>query len=184
MERAFATAADWEAWLDTEHERASELWLKIAKQGSGIRSVTHAEALEVALCFGWIDGQRKAYDDDWFLQRFTPRRPRSRWSRINREKVEELIKAGRVRPAGLREYEEAKADGRLAAAYESPSRIGVPADLELAFKENPDAGRSFEALDSRNRYAVLYRIEAAKLPETRLRRIERTVEMLAQGRTP
>ena len=182
MERAFATAADWEAWLEEEHERADEVWLKIAKKASGIESVTHAEALEVALCFGWIDGRRKTFDSDWFIQRFTPRRRGSTWSRINRAKVEALIAAGRVRPAGLREYEEAKADGRLDAAYEPPSKISVPPDLQRELDANPAAARFFEALDSQNRYAVLYRIHDAKRPETRARRIAQYVEMLAEGR--
>ncbi|MEA2386306.1 MAG: hypothetical protein QOJ22_480 [Thermoleophilaceae bacterium] len=183
MERSFATAAEWEAWLEAEHERADDgIWLKIAKKGSDIESVTHAEALEVALCFGWIDGQRKAFDNDWFLQRFTPRRKGSKWSRINRDKVEALIAAGRIRPAGLREYEQATADGRLAAAYEPASKITVPDDLARAFEESPEAARFFETLDSRNRYAVLYRIHDAKRPETRARRIAQYVEMLADGR--
>ena len=182
MEHTFATAAEWEAWLDEEHERSDGVWLKIAKKASGIESVTHAEALEVALCFGWIDGQRKAHDDNWFLQRFTPRRRGSKWSRINKEKVEALIAADRVRPAGLREYEEAKADGRLDRAYEPPSKIAVPPDLQQAFDANPAAARFFETLDSRNRYAVLYRIQDAKRPETRARRIAQYVEMLAEGR--
>ena len=182
MERAFATAADFEAWLEGEHERADEVWLKIAKKASGIESVTHAEALEVALCFGWIDGVRKAHDADWFIQRFTPRRRGSKWSRINKEKVEALIAAGRVRPAGLREYEEAKADGRLANAYEPPSKISVPPDLQREFDANPAAARFFETLDSQNRYAILYRIHDAKRPETRAGRIAQYVEMLAEGR--
>ena len=182
MERAFATAADWETWLEEEHDQADGVWLKIAKKSSGIESVTHAEALEVALCFGWIDGQRKSFDADWFLQRFTPRRRGSKWSRINREKVEALIAAGRVRPAGLREYEAAKADGRLDNAYEPQSTISVPPDLQKAFDENPEAARFFETLDSQNRYAVLYRIHDAKRPETRARRIAQYVEMLAEGR--
>ena len=182
MERAFATAADWEAWLEEEHERADGIWLKIAKKASGIESVTHAEALEIALCFGWIDGQRKAHDENWFLQRFTPRRRGSKWSRINKEKVEALIAAGRVRPAGLREYEEAKADWRLGNAYPPASEITVPPDLQKELDANPKAARFFETLDSQNRYAVLYRIHDAKRPETRARRIAQYVEMLAEGR--
>jgi uncharacterized protein YdeI (YjbR/CyaY-like superfamily) len=182
MERSFQSAAAWEDWLEAEHERADEIWLKIAKKGSDIESVTHAEALEVALCFGWIDGVRKARDNDWFLQRFTPRRRGSKWSRINRDKVEALIAAGRVRPAGLREYEEAKADGRLDAAYEPPSTIAVPPDLQRELDANPAAARFFDILDSQNRYAVLYRIQDAKRPETRARRIVQYVEMLAEGR--
>ena len=182
MERAFATADDWEAWLEAEHEQTDGIWLKIAKKKAGIESVTHPEALELALCFGWIDGQRKAFDENWFLQRFTPRRRGSKWSRINRDKVEALIAAGRVRPAGLREYEEAKADGRLDNAYEPPSKIAVPPDLQREFDKNPAAADFFATLDSQNRYAVLYRIHDAKRPETRARRIAQYVEMLAEGR--
>ena len=182
MERAFATADDWEAWLEAEHEQTDGIWLKIAKKKAGIESVTHPDALELALCFGWIDGQRKAFDENWFLQRFTPRRRGSKWSRINRDKVEALIAAGRVRPAGLREYEEAKADGRLDNAYEPPSKIAVPPDLQREFDANPAAADFFATLDSQNRYAVLYRIHDAKRPETRARRIAQYVEMLAEGR--
>jgi uncharacterized protein YdeI (YjbR/CyaY-like superfamily) len=182
MERAFVTPADFEAWLEAEHERADELWLKIAKKGSGIESITHPEAVEIALCFGWIDGVRKAFDEDWFLQRFTPRRPRSRWSRINRDRVEALIADGRVRPAGMREYEAAKADGRLANAYEPSSRLTVPPDLQRALDANPAAAQFFETLDARNRTAVLYRIDDAKRVETREGRIAKYVEMLAEGR--
>ena len=183
MERAFATAEDFEAWLEAEHERADELWLKIAKRGSGIESITHPEAVEIALCFGWIDGVRRTFDEDWFLQRFTPRRPRSRWSRINRDRVEALIADGRVRPAGMREYEAAKEDGRLANAYEPSSTLTVPPDLQRALDANPAAARFFEALDARNRTAVLYRIDDAKRAETREGRIAKYVEMLAEGRT-
>jgi uncharacterized protein YdeI (YjbR/CyaY-like superfamily) len=182
MELVFRTAADWEAWLEKEHDRADEAWLKIAKKASGIESVTHAEALEVALCFGWIDGKRKAHDAEWFLQRFTPRRRGSKWSQVNRDKVEALIAAGRLRAAGMREYEAARDDGRLANAYEPPSKITVPPDLQREFDANPAAARFFETLDSQNRYAVLYRIHDAKRPETRVRRIAQYVEMLAEGR--
>ena len=182
MEQAFATAADWEAWLEREHERSDGIWLKIAKKASGIESVTHAEALEVALCFGWIDGQRKAFDENWFVQRFTPRRAGSKWSQINRDKVEALIAAGRMRPAGMREYEAARDDGRLANAYAPPSKITVPPDLQKELDANPEAARFFETLDSQNRYAVLYRIQDAKRPDTRARRIAQYVEMLAEGR--
>ena len=175
MERTFATAADWEAWLEAEHERADEVWLKIAKKASGIESVTHAEALEVALCFGWIDGVRKSYDEDWFLQRFTPRRRGSKWSQVNKEKVEALMADGRVRPSGLREYEEAKADGRLANAYEPQSKMTVPSDLQRELDAHPAAAAAFEALDRRNRFAILYRLHDAKRPETRARKITQYV---------
>ena len=182
MALTFNTAADWEAWLEQEHERADEAWIKIAKKASGIESVTHAEALEVALCFGWIDGIRKSFDADWFLQRFTPRRRGSKWSQINSEKVEALMEEGRVRPAGIREYEAAKADGRLDNAYEPQSKMTVPPDLQRALDANPAAVEFFKTLDRQNRFAILYRLHDAKRPETRERKIAQYVEMLAEGR--
>jgi uncharacterized protein YdeI (YjbR/CyaY-like superfamily) len=180
----FAAPADWEAWLEDNHAEAPGVWLKIAKKASGISTVTHAEALDVALCFGWIDGQRNRFDSDWFLQRFTPRRPRSRWSQINRDKVERLAAAGRMRPAGAHEVERAKADGRWDAAYPSQSKIEVPDDLRAALDADPRAAAAFDRLDSANRFAILYRIHDAKRPETRVRRIERFVAMLARGEKP
>src|SRR5206468_3700926 len=146
-------------------------------------TVSHAEALEVAPCYGWIDGLRHKHDDVSFRQRFTPRRPRSRWSKINREKVEALTAAGRMRPAGQAQIDAAKADGRWDAAYAGSRSIEVPDDLTRALRRNAKARRAFEALDSRNRYAVLYRIHDAKRAETRARRIEQFVTMLAEGRT-
>jgi uncharacterized protein YdeI (YjbR/CyaY-like superfamily) len=177
----FASQADWEAWLEENHADARGLWLKIAKKASGIETVTYAEALDVALCFGWIDGQRGRFDDAWFVQRFTPRRARSRWSQINRDKVERLIVDGSMRPAGLREVERAKEDGRWEAAYASQSKIEVPDDLQQALDANPAAREFFATLDSANRYAVLYRVHDAKRAETRSRRIEQFVAMLARG---
>lgn len=178
---SFASQAKWESWLDDNHAEAPGLWLKIAKKAACIETVTHAEALDVALCFGWIDGQRGRLDDDWFIQRFTPRRARSRWSQINRDKAERLIADGRMRPAGLREVERAKEDGRWDAAYASQSTIEVPDDLQQALDANSAAKEFFETLDSRNRYAVLYRVHDAKRAETRTRRIEQFVAMLARG---
>jgi uncharacterized protein YdeI (YjbR/CyaY-like superfamily) len=180
----FPSAEAWERWLEENHARSDGLWLKIAKKASGVESVTHAEALEAALCFGWIDGQRDRLDETWFLQRFTPRRSRSRWSQVNREKAEELIAQGRMRPAGLREVERAKDDGRWEAAYPSASRIEVPDDLRAALDAVPAAAELFERLDGTNRYAILYRVHDAKRPETRARRIERFVAMLARGEKP
>jgi uncharacterized protein YdeI (YjbR/CyaY-like superfamily) len=176
-----ASPREWEAWLEEQHETARGLWLKIAKKGSGVETVTYPEALEVALCFGWIDGQKGAYDDRFWLQRFTPRGPRSKWSQINRDKVEELIAEGRMRPAGLATVEAAQADGRWEAAYEPQSRATVPDDLRRALDENPNAKDFFEALNRINRYAILYRIRDAKRPETRARNIEKFVAMLARG---
>ncbi len=153
----------------------------MARKGSGIASVTHAEALEVALCYGWIDGQRKAEDDTHFLQRFTPRTPRSTWSKINRDKALKLIEEGRMQPAGLAEVDRARADGRWDAAYDAQSVATVPPDLQAAFDANPKAAAFFAKLDSRNRYSVLFRTQGAKKPETRARRIAQFVEMLAKG---
>ena len=180
--QSFPSAEVWEEWLEEHHASASGIWLKMAKKQSGIASVSQPEAVEVALCYGWIDGQRDRFDEQWFLQRFTPRRPRSKWSKINREKALALIEHGRMRPAGLREVERAKADGRWEAAYDPPSRLTVPADLEVALAENEGARTFFETLDRTNRYAILYRIHDAKRPETRARRIEEFVTMLAEGR--
>ncbi len=177
----FASQAAWEAWLEDNHADTQGLWLKIAKKASGIETVTHAEALDVALCFGWIDGQRGRFDDEWFVQRFTPRRARSRWSQINRDKVGRLIADGRMRPAGLSEVERAKGDGRWDAAYASQSTIEVPDDLQQALDANPAAREFFATLKGTNRYAVLYRIHDAKRAETRSRRIEKFVAMLARG---
>jgi len=157
--------------------------MKIAKRDSGITSVTHAEALEVALCFGWIDGQRRALDETHFLQRFTPRRPRSMWSKINREKVTALIESGRMRPPGMREVERAQADGRWDAAYAGQRTATVPEELQRALDQNRKAREFFATLDSRNRYAFIWRVQEAKKPETRARRAEQFVKMLAAGET-
>jgi uncharacterized protein YdeI (YjbR/CyaY-like superfamily) len=177
----FSSAADWQAWLEANHDSSAGVWLRLAKKGSGIRSVTLAEALDVCLCFGWIDGRREALDNDYYLQRYTPRRPRSKWSRINVEKVAVLTAAGRMRPAGLAEVESAKADGRWDAAYESPKRMAVPDDLERELAAHPAARKSFESLDSRNRYAILYGLADAKRAETRARRLAKFVAKLDAG---
>jgi uncharacterized protein YdeI (YjbR/CyaY-like superfamily) len=178
----FATPAEWEAWLSRNHESAG-LWISFAKVSSGIPSITHDEALAVALCYGWIDGQVKRTDAEHWIQRFTPRRAKSRWSQVNREKAERLIADGRMQPPGMRQVESAKADGRWDAAYRPPSRSTIPDDLAAAFERAPEAREFFATLDSRNRYAVLYRIEQAKRPETRARRIATFVEMLSRGET-
>ena len=178
----FASREAWEAWLEEEHPSSEGLWLKIAKKGSGIESVTFVEALDVALCYGWIDSQRNGLDGRFCLQRFTPRKPRSKWSQVNREKVARLIEAGRMRPAGLREVERAKAAGRWEAAYEPQSAATVPDDLRLELERDEGAREFFETLNSTNRYAILHRIQDAKKPETRARRIARYVAMLAEGK--
>jgi uncharacterized protein YdeI (YjbR/CyaY-like superfamily) len=180
----FASPGDWKTWLAEHHATSDGLWLKISKKGSGIASVSYAEALDVALCYGWIDSQKGGFDDDYFLQRFTPRKPRSKWSKINRDKVTKLIAEGEMKPAGLQEIERAKADGRWDAAYESQSNATVPEDLRSELDKNPEAATFFETLNSANRYAILYRIKDAKKPETRARRIEKYVTMLSKHEKP
>ena len=172
-----------EAWLAAEHANANGVWLKFAKKDSGIKSLTYVTALDVALCYGWIDGQTRRLDETFYLQRFTPRRARSKWSKINREKVAALITDGRMQPAGLAEIERAKADGRWDAAYDSPANATVPDDLQAALDANPAASEFFATLKGQNRYAILYRIQDAKRPETRARRIATFVDMLARGET-
>jgi uncharacterized protein YdeI (YjbR/CyaY-like superfamily) len=179
----FDDAAAWEDWLAAEHDRAAGVWLRIAKKDTGIATVGYAEALDVALCFGWIDGQRRAHDATWFLQRFTPRTPRSRWSKINTEHARRLLAAGRMRPTGVAQVEAARADGRWAAAYEGQRSATVPPDLQAALDANPAAAAFFATLRGANRYAVLYRVQDAKRPQTRARRIDRFVAMLARGET-
>jgi uncharacterized protein YdeI (YjbR/CyaY-like superfamily) len=178
----FASRADWQAWLDEAHASAPGVWLKIPKAGSGEAGVTYAEALDVALCYGWIDGQKARLDDRFWLQRFTPRRAKSVWSRVNRDKALALIERGEMRPAGLREVERARTDGRWDAAYEPPSAATVPDDLRAALAANEAATAFFATLDATNRYAILHRVHTAKKPETRARRIAAFVEMLADGK--
>jgi uncharacterized protein YdeI (YjbR/CyaY-like superfamily) len=178
----FASQADWERWLEKHHAQSAGLWLKIAKKGSEHETVLYPEALESALCYGWIDGQKGSHGEDFWLQKFTPRRARSRWSRINRDKAAELVEQGRMKQAGLAEVERARADGRWEAAYEGQSRATIPEDLQRELDRNPEAKAFFETLDSANRYAILYRIQDAKRPETRARRIEQYVAMLAEHR--
>lgn len=176
----FETQVAWEAWLDEHHADTPGLWLKIAKKGTNIPTISYAEALEGALCFGWIDGQKAAHDDEFWLQKFTPRRPKSVWSRVNREKAQELVAAGKMRPAGQRQIELARADGRWEAAYESQRTIAVPPDLQSALDSTPEAARFFATLDSANRYAILWRIHQAKRPETRAARIDKFIGMLSR----
>ena len=179
----FAKPADFEAWIDEHGEKADGIWLKFAKKDSGIESVVYAEAVEIALSYGWIDGQAKRLDEQHYLQRFTPRRAQSKWSKINREKAERLIAEGRMRPAGLREVERAKEDGRWEDAYDSPSTATVPDDFQAALDAEPAAAEFFASLGSTKRYAFLYRIGDAKRPETRAKRIVQYVELLARGET-
>jgi uncharacterized protein YdeI (YjbR/CyaY-like superfamily) len=177
----FASPPDLEAWLEKNHDGSAGLWLKIAKKGSGVESVSYAEALELALCFGWIDSQKRGLDERHFLQRFTPRRPRGKWSLINREKAEGLIASGAMRPAGLAEVEAARADGRWEAAYAGQRTAEVPEDLRAELDRNEAAREFFATLDSANRYAILYRLQEAKKPETRERRLEKFITMLERG---
>jgi len=177
----FASRGELEAWLEQNHAGAAGLWLKIAKKGSGVESVDYPEALELALCFGWIDSQKRGFDEAFFLQRFTPRRPRGKWSQINRAKAEELIAAGAMRPAGLAEVEAAKADGRWDAAYAGQRAATVPEDLRLELDRNKAAAEFFATLDSANRYAILYRLQEAKKPETREKRLRKFIAMLERG---
>lgn len=178
--KRFADAVEWERWLAGQAE-AKGVWLKIAKKGAGVSSVSYAEALDVALCHGWIDGQKRGFDAPYFLQRFTPRRPRSLWSKINIGKVEALIAAGRMAPAGVREVEAAKTDGRWQAAYAAASQMEVPEELAAALAKNAKARRFFEQLDRTNRYAFCWRVHTAKKAETRVARAEKFVAMLARG---
>jgi uncharacterized protein YdeI (YjbR/CyaY-like superfamily) len=181
-EMTFAGQAEFAAWL-ADNAETPGVWLRIAKKGKGIVSVDHDGALAEALCHGWIDGTARRVDDEWFVQKFTPRTKRSRWSKINRASAERLIEEGRMFPRGLREVEAAKADGRWDAAYAGPAGSTVPDDLAAALAASPEAAAFFETLTSQNRYAILYRVEEAKRPETRARRIEKFVGMLERGET-
>jgi uncharacterized protein YdeI (YjbR/CyaY-like superfamily) len=177
---AFRDPQAWSIWLGENAASSPGIWLKIAKKGSEKASITYAEALEGALVWGWIDGQKAALDDAWWLQKFSRRGKRSMWSKINCEKATALIATGKMQPSGLDEVERAKKDGRWVAAYESQRRVAVPPDLAAALAANPRAARFFEALESHNRYAVLFRVQTAKKPETRAKRIEKFVGMLAR----
>lgn len=173
----------WAAWLKKQHASSAGLWLKLAKKGARTPSVTYAEGLEVALAWGWIDGQKNAHDEDWWLQKFTPRGSRSVWSKINCAKAEALIAAGKMKPSGLKEVERAKADGRWAQAYDSPRTSAVPDDLARALAANKRAAAFFDIIDAANRYAILHRVQTAKKPETRADRIGKLVAMLARRET-
>ena len=176
---SFETQQSWEDWLE-EHHTDRGIWLKIAKKAMGTPSISYAEALEGALCYGWIDGQKAAYDDQYWLQKFTPRRPKSIWSKVNCDKVTALLAADRMRPTGLQQMERAQADGRWEAAYHSQSKITVPPDLQSELDTNQQAQAFFDTLDSENGYAILFRIQTAKKPETRAARIQKFVAMLSQ----
>ncbi len=173
----------WERWLAANHDASPGAWLKLAKKGSPRPTVTQAEAIEEAVCFGWIDGQIRGYDDHFYLQRFTPRRPRSKWSAINRERARRLIADGRMKPSGLREYEAAVADGRLDDAYPPQSEATVPDDFQAALDTHPRAREFFQTLRGSKRYAFLYRLHHVKDPKRRAERIARYIELLSERRT-
>lgn len=179
----FRTAKAFEGWLKKNHALCEGVWLQIAKQGADASSVTYPEAVELALCWGWIDGQKKALDGQHFLQRFTPRRARSIWSKTNVDRVEALIEAGRMQPPGLAQVDAAKADGRWARAYDGARTSAVPEDLLTALHADPNAEAFFATLNAANRYAILWRIQTAVKSETRARRITQLVQMLARGET-
>lgn len=181
MELAFPDARAFDAWLKKHHASSPGLWLKLAKKGADVPSVSYAEAVEVALTWGWIDGQKRAHDDRFWLQRFCPRTNKSLWSKINCDKATRLIAAGKMQPAGLAEVERAKRDGRWDAAYDSPSASTVPDDFARAIAKNARAKKFFATIDASNRYAMLWRVQTAKKAETRARRIETFVAMLARG---
>jgi uncharacterized protein YdeI (YjbR/CyaY-like superfamily) len=176
----FSTADEFERWLEEHGDSSSGIWVRMAKKHTAVESLDWTAGVEVALCFGWIDSQSRRIDDEWFRQRFTPRRRGSKWSKVNREKVEALIASGRMRAAGLREVELAKKDGRWEAAYDGMATAVVPEDLAVAL-ERAGLAEAYAALDSRNRYAILHRLQTAKRAETRARQIEKFVAMLAAG---
>jgi len=177
---SFETQQDWEAWLKEHHTDTKGLWLKIAKKGTGIPSVDYAQALESALCYGWIDGQKASCDDKYWLQKFTPRSPKSMWSKVNCDKATALIATGRIQPAGLQQVELSRADGRWDLGYESQSKITVPDDFQRELDNNQQAKEFFSTLNSVNRYAILRRIQISKKPETRTARIEKFIDMLSK----
>jgi uncharacterized protein YdeI (YjbR/CyaY-like superfamily) len=178
---SFESKKKWADWLAGQHDKSAGVWLKLAKKESGIPSVTYEEALDVALCYGWIDGQKKGFDPSYWLQKFTPRGPKSIWSKINTEKAERLIASGEMRKAGLKVIDAARQDGRWEAAYASQKNISIPEDFQAALNKNKRAKNFFATLNSANRYAILFRIHQAKKPETRARRIGQFIEILEKG---
>lgn len=184
--KGFASAKAFEAWMARNHDRASELWLKIHKKASGLRTVTYAEALDVALCWGWIDGIKKSYDERSFLQRFTPRRPKSIWSQVNRKHVARLIREGRMTPHGLRHVKAAKADGRWDSAYapiKATTPASLPADLRAAIHASPKARATLKTLNKQNLFALVFRTTSMKTSAGRARKIATLVAMLERGET-
>jgi uncharacterized protein YdeI (YjbR/CyaY-like superfamily) len=178
---SFRSSSEFRKWLAANHRQSGGIWLRIFKKDSGKPSITYAEALDEALCFGWIDGQKQRHDDSSWRQRFTPRRPKSGWSRINTQHAKRLIEAGRMKTAGQTEIDAAKRDGRWTAAYDSPSKATFPEDFLVAVRRNKKAKAFFESLNKANRYAISYRLQTAKRPETRQKRLEIILAMLARG---
>lgn len=172
---------EWEQWLADNHASSDGVWLQFFKKASGKKTITYAEAIDEALCYGWIDGQSKSYDDESWLQKFTPRRARSIWSKVNIQKVERLIEAGKMKPAGLNQIEAAKLDGRWERAYDSPSNATVPEDFLRELDKDEKAKAFFETLNKTNTYAIIFRLQTAKKPETREKRMKAILEMLAKG---
>ncbi len=181
--RAFKDAKAWESWLGKNQTAADGLWMRIAKKASGEQSITYPEAVEVALCYGWIDGQKKPESETTWLQRFVPRRPRSIWSKINREKAQALVTTGKMKPAGLNEIERAKRDGRWDAAYDSPKNAPIPPDFQKALDGNPRANAFFKKINAANRYAIIWRLQTARNAEARAKRVRGFIEMLEKGET-
>jgi len=177
----FGNQAQWRDWLEDNHKQAQGIWLKLAKKSSGVVSVSYAEALEEALCYGWIDSQKQGHDDNFWLQKFTPRGIKSVWSKVNVKSAEILIESGRMKPAGLESVELAKHDGRWQEAYDSPATNTIPEDFQVALDKNPKAKRFFETLNKANTYAFCWRIQTAKKPETRKARIEKFIDMLSKN---
>lgn len=177
----FENRDKWRAWLEANHADSRGVWLRLAKKAAALQSVSYADAVEVGLCFGWIDGQSKSYDEESWIQKFTPRRSKSLWSKVNREKVLRLIESGQMQPSGLREVAAAQQDGRWEAAYDPPSEAQVPEDFAAQLEVHPAAKEFFATLNKSNRYAILFRIQTAKKAETRAKRIKEFIEMLERG---
>ena len=179
---AYPSAATWRRWLSANHKASTGVWIRFFKKSSGVSTVTYAEALPVALAHGWIDGPLKKYDDHSWIHKFCPRRPRSLWSKRNRDLAEALIKSGKMKPAGLKEVEAAKADGRWDRTYDSPSQMQIPEDFVIALAKNKKACRFFQTLNKTNRYAIAWRLQTAKKPQTREKRMSAIIQMLAEGK--
>ncbi len=178
---SFRTQKSWLTWLKKNHQQPESIWIKLAKKSSGLKSITYEEGREGAIIYGWIDGLINGFDESWYLIKFSPRRPKSTWSKINREIAEQLIEGGEMRPSGLKQVEAAKADGRWERAYDSPATMKVPPELTKLLNTNKTAKKNFTELNSQNRYAFLYRIQTAKREETRQKHVQKAFEMLKKG---